>query len=114
MYSSFPLIGVSETPEPPLSVCFGSIEDTRYHCQQCFQWYNTIHRHSGITLMTPAAVGYSTAAALIQRRAITLDAAFAANPIRFQGRAPKPLRLPTAVWINPPKKDSTAIKITAG
>jgi putative transposase len=91
---------------------FGSIEDARAHCQNFFQWYNTVHRHSGIALMTPEAVHYGTAAALTQQRAVTLDAAFAANPIRFKGLAPKPLQLPTAAWINPPKKDSTPIKIT--
>ncbi len=45
-------------------------------------------------------------AALTRRRAITLDAAFAAHPIRFKGLSPKPPELPTAAWINPPKKDS--------
>jgi len=91
---------------------FGSIEDARAHCQQFFRWYNTVHRHSGIALMTPEAVHYGTAVALTQRRAVTLDAAFAANPNRFKGLAPKPPELPTAAWINPPKKDSTPIKIT--
>jgi putative transposase len=86
---------------------FGSIEDARAHCQNFFRWYNTVHRHSGIALMTPESVHYGTAAALTQRRAVTLDAAFAANPIRFKGITPKPPELPTAAWINPPKKDST-------
>ena len=57
--------------------------------------------------MTPETVHYGTAVALTQRRAVTLDAAFAANPNRFKGLAPKPPELPTAAWINPPKKDST-------
>jgi putative transposase len=91
---------------------FGSIEDARAHCQQFFQWYNTVHRHSGIALMTPEAVHYGTAVELTERRAVTLDAAFAANPIRFKGLAPKPPQLPTAAWINPPKKDSISINIT--
>jgi putative transposase len=86
---------------------FGSIEDARAHCQEFFRWYNTVHRHSGIALMTPEAVHYGAAAALTQRRADTLGAAFAANPIRFKGLAPKPPELPTAAWINPPKEDST-------
>jgi putative transposase len=93
---------------------FGSIEDARAHCQQFFHWYNTVHRHSGIALMTPEAVHYGTAAALTERRVVALDAAFAANPIRFKGVAPKPPELPTAAWINPPKKDSTPINITPG
>lgn len=91
---------------------FGSIEDARAHCQEFFRWYNAVHRHSGIALMTPEAVHYGRAVALTQRRAVTLDTAFAANPNRFKGLAPKPPELPTAAWINPPKKDSSPIKIT--
>jgi transposase InsO family protein len=88
---------------------FGSIEDARAHCQDFFRWYNTAHRHSGIALMTPETVHYGTAVALNQKRAVTLDAAFAANPIRFKGLVPKPPELPTAAWINPPKKDPKTI-----
>ena len=90
---------------------FGSIEDARAHCQQFFRWYNHEHRHGGIGLMAPVAVHDGTAAALTAQRALTLDTAFAANPIRFKGRAPKPPTLPTAAWINPPKKESSPTSI---
>jgi len=70
------------------------------------------HRHCGIGLMAPAAVHDGTAAALTAQRVLALDAAFAANPIRFKGIAPKPPALPTAAWINPPKKESTPPSIT--
>jgi putative transposase len=86
---------------------FGSIEDARAHCRAFFRWYNHEHRHGGIGLMAPAAVHDGTAAALSAQRRITLDAAFAAHPIRFKGIAPKPPALPTAAWINPPKREST-------
>jgi len=81
---------------------FGSIEDARAHCQRFFHWYNHEHRHGGIGLMTPAAIHDGRAAALTEQRLITLDAAFAAHPIRFKGRAPTPPSLPSAAWINPP------------
>jgi putative transposase len=84
---------------------FGSIEDARAHCQRFFHWYNHEHRHGGIGLMAPATVHDGTAAALTAQRAITLDAAFASHPIRFKGVAPKPPKLPTAAWINPPRKE---------
>ena len=87
---------------------FGSIEDARAHCRRFFHWYNHQHRHGGIGLMAPAAVHDGTAAALTAQRAITLDAAFAAHPMRFKGVAPKPPALPTAAWINPPKKEPTS------
>jgi putative transposase len=91
---------------------FGSIEDARAHCQQFFRWYNHEHRHGGIGLMAPAAVHDGTATAMTAQRAITLDAAFAAHPIRFKGIAPKPPALPTAAWINPPKTEVTPLSIT--
>ena len=55
--------------------------------------------------MAPAAVHDGTAAAMTDKRIITLDAAFGAHPIRFKGVSPKPPVLPTAAWINPPKKE---------
>jgi putative transposase len=91
---------------------FGSIEDARAHCQQFFSWYNTVHRHSGIGFMTPESVHYGRATALTAQRTVTLDAAFAANPSRFKGVTPKPPVLPTAAWINPPKKDTASINTT--
>jgi putative transposase len=84
---------------------FGSLEDARAHCQHFFQWYNHEHRHSGIGLMTPHAVHYGAADALHEKRAQTLQIAYAAQPLRFKGRMPKPPALPAAAWINPPKKE---------
>jgi putative transposase len=40
--------------------------------------------------MAPAAVHDGTAAAMTDKRIITLDAAFGAHPIRFKGVSPKP------------------------
>jgi len=86
---------------------FGSIEDARAHCQQFFHWYNATHCHSGIGFMTPEAVHYGRAQAMFQNRAATLDSAFLAHPQRFKGKVPLPPKLPTAVWINPPKPETT-------
>ena len=90
---------------------FGSIEEARGHCHEFFTWYNGAHRHSGIGYMTPESVHHHRAAATYQRREVTLDTAFRANPNRFKGNAPRPPKLPTAAWINPPKKE-TPEKIT--
>jgi putative transposase len=62
--------------------------------------------------MAPSAVHDGTAAALTAQRTVTLNAAFAAHPIRFKGITPKPPTLPTAAWINPPKKESIPPTIT--
>lgn len=91
---------------------FGSIQDARAHCQDFFRWYNTEHRHSGIGFMPPDTVHYERSTALTQKRAVTLDIAFAAHPARFKGIAPRPPSVPLAVWINPPKKDTTPPIIT--
>lgn len=69
------------------------------------RWYNTEHRHSGLALLTPADVHYGRAEALLEQRSATLKAAFGKHPVRFKGRAPRPGRLPKAVWINPPKPE---------
>lgn len=85
---------------------FGCIEDARAHSQGFFAWYNATHRHSGIGFMTPQSVHYGHAKALFQQRAHTLETAFHANPKPFKGIAPQPPKLPTAVWINPPTKET--------
>ena len=82
---------------------FGSIEDARGFSVGFFDWYNNEHYHSGLALLTPATVHYGETAAVIERRATVLTAAYAAHPERFVRRAPQPAEPPTAVWINPPK-----------
>jgi putative transposase len=89
---------------------FGSIEDARTHCQRFFDWYNTEHRHSGIGFMTPETVHYGRAGEVQKQRALALDAAFARHPKRFKGVVPQPAQLPTAAWINPPRKEPSPRK----
>jgi len=86
---------------------FGSIEDARSFCRAFFTWYNESHRHSGVALMTPAAVHYGHAGAIQAVRARTLLDAYEAHPERFVKGTPRPWSLPTAVWINKPT-DQTA------
>jgi putative transposase len=81
---------------------FGSIQHARAFCATFFDHYNHIHRHSGIGLHTPASVHYGTAGEIRAQRAVTLNAAYAANPARFGHRRPRPPKLPTTAWINEP------------
>ena len=83
---------------------FDDIEYARTHCRAFFDWYNHAHRHSGIGLMTPAAVHHDQAPALHASRARVLDAAHARHPERFVRKLPVPPELPTAAWINKPKE----------
>ena len=87
---------------------FDDIEHARAHCRQFFHWYNHAHRHSGIGLMTPAAVHHGQAPALHAARARVLEAAFARNPERFVRKPPIPPELPTAAWINKPDTKEVA------
>jgi putative transposase len=81
---------------------FGSIQDSRAFCQQFFSWYNEEHRHSGLGLLTPAMVHFGQAQSVLAGRQAVLDAAYQAHPDRFVRRPPKPLPLPSEVWINKP------------
>lgn len=81
---------------------FGSIQDSRAFCQQFFQWYNEEHRHSGIALLTPAMVHFGEAPIVLAQRQVVLDTAYRAHPERFVRQPPKPLPLPSEVWINKP------------
>jgi hypothetical protein len=47
-------------------------------------------------------VHHGQAAAVLAARQTVLTAAYAAHPERFVGQPPRPLALPSEVWINPP------------
>jgi putative transposase len=87
---------------------FENIESARAFCQTFFPWYNHQHRHSGIGLMTPAAVHHGQAKAIHAKRQRVLDAAYIATPERFVRRPPTPPQLPTAAWINKPSTEEDA------
>jgi putative transposase len=82
---------------------FGGFEDALAYCRVFFPWYNTEHRHSGISYLTPETVHYGLASSSIELRKTTLLAAYSAHPERFVRKPPSPAQLPDAVWINPPK-----------
>ncbi len=87
---------------------FATIEQAREFCRGFFHWYNHAHRHSGIGLMTPAAVHHGHAQQLHDRRAAVLADAFASTPERFVRQLPMPPPLPTAAWINKPTTQEAA------
>jgi putative transposase len=91
---------------PAFPGSFGSIHDARQFCETFFAYYNHEHRHSGIGLHTPASVHYGTATEIRAQRAVTLNAAYAANPDRFRSRRPTPPQLPITAWINDPSREA--------
>ena len=86
---------------------FGSLQDTRSFLLDFFQWYNTMHHHSGLGWMTPFDVHYGLAEQRYTEREAALRKAFAATPERFVRGMPTPPALPREVWINKPKNDSS-------
>jgi len=88
---------------PAFPGSFETLGQARNFCDIFFAYYNNEHRHSGIGLHTPASVHDGTAWAIQARRQHVLDQAYAASPIRFQGKRPQAPRLPAKVWINQPR-----------
>lgn len=82
---------------------FASREEARSFGRAFFPWYNHEHRHSGLGLLTPAAVHYGQGPAMTARRAVVLEAAFAGRPERFVRGIPRPPAPPLAAWINRPE-----------
>ena len=93
---------------PDFPARFGRLADARVFCQAFFTWYNGEHCHSGIGLMTPAAVHNGRASMVRDARQRVLSAAYVAHPERFVRQPPQPPLLPHAVWINTPKKESAS------
>lgn len=83
---------------------FGCQQDARSWAAEFFDWYNYVHHHSALGLLTPADVHFGRAPAVLQQRQDVLEAAYQRTPQRFVKGLPKPLALLTAVWINPPAK----------
>jgi putative transposase len=89
---------------PAFPARFPTVEAARAHCQDFFRWYNNEHRHGGLGLHTAADVHHGQAAAVQNRRAQVLDAAYQAHPERFVSKPPAPPDLPGTSWINPPQE----------
>ena len=90
--------------QPEFPGRFETIDEARALCRRFFAWYNEDHHHAGIGLMTPGQIHFGQAMAIYAARQQTLDTAFLSTPERFVRKPPKPPHIPTAVWINPPKK----------
>lgn len=83
---------------------FTDLGHARRFTDTFFTYYNTVHRHSGIGLHTPADVHTGRHHHIRQARQRVLDAAHTAHPERFRTRPLAPT-IPTTTWINPPTTD---------
>jgi putative transposase len=97
---------------------FGSLQDARSFLLDFFQWYNSMHHHTGLGLLTPFDVHHGLAEARLAEREAALRKAFAATPERFVRGVPTPPPLPQAVWINKPRTmdqhDSAPVDLEPG
>ena len=83
---------------------FACYEDARAHCARFFAWYNEVHHHSALALLTPSTVHYGRSAQVLAARQAALDEAYSRHPQRFVHGPPSVPGLPAAVWINEPSK----------
>jgi len=94
---------------PAFPDVFTGIDHGRDVITPFFEHYNHHHRHTGIGLMTPAAVHRGDAPRITAARAITLTTGFERHPKRFKGRSPQPPRVPDKVYINPPREHESVL-----
>ncbi len=93
---------------PEIPARFESVEQARLILRKLFHWYNQVHRHSGLAMLTPATVHTGRAEEVTRARAGVLSTAYSAHPERFVNKPPVPAAPPTEVWINPPSTCSEA------
>jgi putative transposase len=87
---------------PEFPARFDSFEHAKSFSTTFFQWQNYQHYHWGLSLLTPATVHHGNAEPVLLARQTVLNKAHAAHPERFVLRPPRPLPLPSHVYINPP------------
>jgi putative transposase len=88
---------------PEMPERFGSIEDARSQIGPLLAWYNTVHYHTSLALLTPSDVHHGRTTAIVTARQRVLDAAHTAHPERFVSGRPTQKTPPPAAWINPPE-----------
>ena len=87
---------------------FNEQKEARGWARGFFHWSNHEHHHSGLGLMTPAAVHYGLAETVYEQRCQVLAAAYATHPERFVRGDPTLPRWPGEVWVNPPQNSHQA------
>ncbi|NQW29255.1 MAG: IS3 family transposase [Ignavibacteria bacterium] len=81
---------------------FESIEAARLFCERFFDEYNNEMYHSGLAMLTPAAVHFGRVEEVVSRRQLVLTQAFQSHPERFVNGKPTHRTPPQKVWINKP------------
>jgi len=85
---------------------FGDISAARQWVLQFVQWYNNVHRHSGLNFITPSQRHSGLAEQVFERRKAVYAAAKDKNPNRWTG-AIRDWSLEDEVWLNPERAPLT-------
>lgn len=80
---------------------FESIDDARDWMTRFEKWYNTEHRHSGISYVTPEQRHSGSDIPILEARRTVYEAARSVHPERWRGTVRKWLRL-EIVWLKKP------------
>ena len=65
---------------------FRGIDHATAYCRSFFPWYNTEHRHGGISMLTPHDVHHGRAQAMIEQRRAHLGKRMGRTPRTFCSR----------------------------
>jgi putative transposase len=88
---------------------FDSMIQARSFCRKLLDWYNNVHRHSGIAMLTPATVHHGCHLPILENRAAVLVKAHEQHPERFVRGTPHVHALPAEVWINKPHESTEIV-----
>lgn len=84
---------------------FDDIEHARKWMQEFVNWYNNIHHHSALAMMTPADVYFGRTKIRQNARQMLMNDAYQRNPERFTHGVSIARQPPAQVWLNPPAKE---------
>ena len=90
---------------------FSSLEEAREWVSLFVNWYNYEHHHSGLCFLTPNQRRSGNAKEILDKRRSVYEAAKAAHPERWNGRAVRKWSVPERVYLNPETK-SESISVT--
>jgi putative transposase len=94
---------------PDFPARFGCLADARAFCRLFFDWYNNVHHHSGIAMLTPADLHAGRGDAILLARNGVMLSAYGQHPNRFVNGKPAVRATPDAAWINPPMVERVVV-----
>ena len=83
---------------------FATLKEAREWVSIFVKWYNHDHHHSGLNFLTPYQRRSGLSEHILQNRHEVYEAAKAAHPERWNGRATRDWSLPERVYLNPDRE----------